>query len=114
MALNGFFKWVATHYPAAHVFVECKNYGKEVGNPELDQLSSRFSPSRGQVGLLVCRSFQNKPLFTKRCIDTAKDSRGFIIALDDDDLALLADTRRDEPLYSDWKLLHDRFRVLVT
>lgn len=114
MGLNGFFKWAATHYPTAHVFVECKNYGKEVGNPELDQLSSRFSPSRGQVGLLVCRSFQNKSLFMRRCIDTAKDSRGFVIALDDGDLALLTKARRDEPLYSDWKLLHDRFRALVT
>ena len=114
MALNGFFKWVAMHYPATHVFVECKNYGKEVGNPELDQLSGRFSPSRGQVGLLVCRSFQSKSLFTKRCIDTAKDLRGFVIALDDDDLAILTKERRDEALYSDWKLLHDRFRALVT
>jgi hypothetical protein len=113
MALNGFFKWVSMHYPTAHVFVECKNYGKEVGNPELDQLSSRFSPSRGQVGLLVCRSFQNKSLFTTRCIDTARDLRGFVIALDDDDLALLAGARRDDRLYSDWKLLHDRFRALV-
>lgn len=33
MALNGFFRWVATHYPAPHVFVECKNYGNEIGNP---------------------------------------------------------------------------------
>ncbi|GAH38824.1 unnamed protein product, partial [marine sediment metagenome] len=31
MALNGFFKWLAAHYPSAHVFVECKNYGREVG-----------------------------------------------------------------------------------
>lgn len=114
MALNGFFKWVATHYPAAPVFVECKNYGKKVGNPELDQLSGRFSPSRGQVGLLVCRSFQNKPLFMKRCVDTARDLRGFIIALDDDDIALLAKTRQDDPLYSDWTLLQDRFRALVS
>ena len=45
MAVNGFFKWVATHYPALHVFVECKNYGKEVGNPELDQLAGRFPQS---------------------------------------------------------------------
>ena len=114
MALNGFFKWVATHYPAAHVFVECKNYGNEVGNPELDQLSGRFSPSRGQIGPLVCRSFQDKQMFVKRCIDTAKDSRGFVIALDDDDLKLLTAARKDEPLYSDWQLLHDRFRALVS
>ena len=32
---------------AGHIFVECKNYGKEVGNPELDQLSSRFRPNEG-------------------------------------------------------------------
>jgi hypothetical protein len=105
---------MASIYPAAHLFVECKNYGKEVGNPELDQLSGRFSPSRGQVGLLVCRSFQNKLLFMKRCIDTAKDLRGFVIALDDDDLGILTKVRRDEALFSDWKLLQDRFRALVT
>lgn len=28
-ATVGFFQWVAGHYPAAHIFVECKNYGKE-------------------------------------------------------------------------------------
>jgi len=79
MAVNGFFKWVATHYPAPHIFVECKNYGREVGNPELDQLSGRFSPSRGQIGILVCRSFQNEKRFLKGCADTARDFRGFIL-----------------------------------
>ncbi len=113
MALNGFFRWAAMHYPASHVFVECKNYGNEVGNPELDQLSGRFSPSRGQVGLLVCRKFQNKSLFLERCADTARDSRGFIVALDDVDLTELAQSRKTQPLYSDWPLLQNRFRSLV-
>jgi hypothetical protein len=54
-ARSGFFHWLSLHYPSALIFVECKNYGKEIGNPELDQLSGRFSPSRGQVGILICR-----------------------------------------------------------
>jgi hypothetical protein len=114
MAVNGFFKWVATHYPSAHVFVECKNYGKELGNPELDQLSGRFSPSRGQIGILVCRSFENKPLFMDRCADTAQDLRGFILPVDDDDLGILVQARRDDLLFSNWSLLQDRFRELVS
>jgi hypothetical protein len=113
MGINGFFAWLSKHYSAAHVFVECKNYGKEVGNPELDQLSSRFSPSRGQIGLLVCRSFQNKALFLKRCIDTAKDSRGFVIPLDDEDVATLIASRQDDPLFANWKLLKDKFDALI-
>ncbi len=113
MALNGFFRWLATHYAAAHVFVECKNYGKEVGNPELDQLSSRFSKSRGQIGLLVCRGFENKKLFLRRCADTAKDGRGFVIALDDKDVSELVATRQKDQLYADWKLLRERFDALI-
>jgi hypothetical protein len=113
MAINGFFKWVATHYPAAHVFVECKNYGKEVGNPELDQLSGRFSPSRGQVGIIVCRSFQNKARFIERCKDTAVDSRGYVLPLDDKDIADLVTARQYGSLYSEWQLLNERFKNLI-
>jgi len=87
---QGFFAWLVQHrIPSQHVFVECKNYTGDPANPELDQLSGRFSPLRGQVGLLVCRTFTNKPRFLERCRDTSQDQRGFCIALDDEDLAQL-------------------------
>lgn len=88
-AKNGFFSWLSLHYPCPLIYIECKNYGKEVGNPEIDQLSGRFSPSRGQVGLLVCRSAEDKGTLYQRCIDTAKDGRGYIIPLDDADVVAL-------------------------
>ena len=66
--------------------VECKNYTGDVGNPELDQISGRFSVNRGKLGLLIARSCANKALFIKRCRDTAQDARGFVIPLFDDDI----------------------------
>lgn len=114
MAVGGFFKWLATHYSAAHTFVESKNYGREVANPELDQLSGRFSPTRGQFGLLVCRQFTDKELFLRRCHDTAGDGRGFVIPLDDDDLRELLDSRKTDPMFLSLSLLQNRFRDLVS
>ena len=91
-----FFGWVASHYTAPHVYVECKNYGNEVANPELDQLAGRFGTSRGQVGVLAVRKFKNKALFLRRCKDTAVDGRGYILALDDSDLTALVQ-EADQP-----------------
>lgn len=113
VATVGFFCWLAQHYAAPHVFVECKNYTGDPTNPELDQLAGRFSPSRGQFGMLVCRTLENKDLFLTRCRDTAQDNRGFIVPLDDDDLSVLVQhrTRLDEPLAH--KLLKSRFDRLI-
>lgn len=49
VAMGGFFHWVALHYPAATVVVECKNYGKDAANPEFDQIAMRFSPNHGRM-----------------------------------------------------------------
>lgn len=112
-AQDGFFSWLAQHYPAPQVFIECKNYGKEVGNPEVDQLAGRFSPSRGQFGLLVVRSIQDRKRLDARCKDTALDHRGFIIALDDSDLAELVKQRQSVNHGFNDNLLWRRFQVLI-
>jgi hypothetical protein len=69
--------------PCAYVPLECKNYGREVGNPELDQIAGRFSVNRGKVGFLCCRQFADRPLFIQRCRDTFNDDRGLVLPLDD-------------------------------
>lgn len=110
-AKSGFFSWLSLHYCAPLIFVECKNYGKELGNPEIDQLSSRFSPSRGQVGILVCRSIQDRQLLLQRCKDTAQDRRGFMMVLDDEDVEELVRIYAENPaavfngLRRQWDLL---------
>jgi len=116
MAGAGFFAWLAKHYTAPHVFVECKNYGNEIANPELDQISSRFGRSRGEFGIIVCRKFKNKALFQQRCRDTALDGRGFVIALDDTDLAALVEARKteDENEYRKLPLLQGRFDAIIS
>lgn len=112
-AKEGFFSWLSTHYSSSHVFVECKNYGSEVGNPEIDQLAGRFGPSRGQVGILICRSVQNEKLLQRRCKDTAQDSRGYIIFLTDGDLKKLVKEYINSNGRPEYTLLRDKFRMLI-
>lgn len=74
--------------PCPFIFVECKNYTGEVSNPELDQLSGRFSNRRGRVGILACRTLDENEAFLKRCADTYDDDRGLIIPITDEDLVI--------------------------
>lgn len=110
----GFFRWLSKHYTCPYIYIECKNYSRDIKNPELDQLSGRFSRERGQIGLIICRSFDKKNLFLKRCRDTATDGRGFILVLDDADLVELVKSRRDLKDPTEFPLLHDQFQQLVS
>jgi hypothetical protein len=113
LATEGFFAWLSKHHPSSHIFVECKNYSGDPGNPELDQLSGRFSPSRGKVGILVCRNIQDKQLFVRRCRDTAADERGYVVPLDDSDIEALVRERQETFGLPAYTVLRRRFEDLV-
>lgn len=99
---------------ASLVMVECKNYTRDIKNPELDQLAGRFSHQRGWFGLIMCRGFDNKKLFVQRCKDTAADGRGIIICLDDKDvismLQMVIDGKRSEVD----KYMVDRYQEVIS
>jgi hypothetical protein len=84
---------------AISVFVECKNYTKELANPELDQLSGRFGHQRGFFGMVLCRQMDDRARIIERCRDAANDGRGFMLVLEDQDLnallQLVEDGHRD-------------------
>lgn len=83
----GFFHRLSTSYdvPSRFIIVECKNYSRDIKNPELDQLSGRFSPNRGKFGIAACREIEDMSTFLARCNDTVKDNRGVIVPLVDSD-----------------------------
>jgi hypothetical protein len=115
LASSGFFKWLdgPAGVECGEIIVECKNYTGPLSNPEFDQLTGRFSPRRGRFGLLVYRGYKDdKETVVKRCRDAALDDRGYVIALDDDDLAELVQARKrgEETTF---RYLRDRYRQLI-
>jgi hypothetical protein len=90
-AETGFFHKmiVGNQTRAMSVPVECKNYQKQIANPELDQLSGRFGHQRGFFGILLCRSMDERKAIIKRCRDTASDQRGYMLVLEDVDLVTM-------------------------
>lgn len=75
------------------IIVECKNYGKEIGNPEVDQINGRLNSKRGRFGIIICRDIEDKPRLIARCKDLMNDNGNYIIALDDHDILTLLESR---------------------
>lgn len=99
--------------PCQYIMIECKNYSSDPINPELDQLSGRFSPNRGRVGFLLCRKIENFDRFMDRCRDTYRDERGLIIPIVDNDIINILEN------YENWNnnyietFLSDRVRNIM-
>ena len=62
----GFFSELWKNVNCRFVMVECKNYSRDISNPEIDQLSGRFSPKRGQFGIAACRHVDDKRYRSRR------------------------------------------------
>lgn len=94
---DGFFhrRLSAPQTRAVSVFIECKNYTREIANPELDQLSGRCNIRRGYFGILFCRSLENRERILNGCRDTAVDGRGYMLPLEDKDLFHMLDLVRN-------------------
>lgn len=112
-AQEGFFEWVGRHYIAPYVFIECKNFGSEIGNPEIDQISMRMSDRRGRFGILVCRSVEDDEKLLERCKAAAIDGHAYIVALQDKDLVDLVEAAKNPFTANVYDLLEEKFKKLV-
>ena len=112
-AESGFFYRLGSDIPCRFVMVECKNYSRDIANPELDQLSGRFSPRRGQLGISACRVIEDKDLFIKRCVDTWKDDRGLIIPLTDEDFFQMLREYPDKGILAGEDFLQNKYREIA-
>lgn len=112
---EGVFKRLSEHHgiPCPYIMMECKNYSSDPANPELDQLNGRFSPNRGKVGLMLCRTMDNVPLFLNRCRDTFRDSGNLIIPLTDVDVIDMLRELRSFTNEGVERLLTDKVRSVV-
>ena len=90
------------------LMIECKNYSKDIANPELDQMAGRLSYDKGMFGIIFCRHLYNEHLFIQREQDTYKAENKIIIHITDDRLIQLLNIHKDffdnayEELISKW------------
>lgn len=114
-AERGFFADLATRHrvPCPYVFVECKNYRGDPRNPEVDQITGRFSAKRGMFGFLICRKVTDRDAMRDRCRDVVSDDRGYVLVLDDADMVKLLRLRARGDAEAVDNYLRDRLRELL-
>lgn len=100
--------------PCPQIIVECKNYSSELEADEYNQLISRLSPDRGQLGFLLCRNKIDEKTVIKHCQDRYKGrTNNHIIVLDDKDLKQLVDLRINEDFTSIDNFIEEKILEIV-
>ncbi len=115
-ANNGFFahRRDANNTAATMVVVECKNYTKDIANPEVDQLLGRFDNNRGRFGIITCRGVQDRDRLLERQRDLAKGGQAYILALTDDDFRKLLEAKSKLEEEALGEILHQKFREIIS
>ncbi|MEY9096514.1 DNA cytosine methyltransferase [Paenibacillus sp. RC84] len=88
---TGFFAHIGKRYNiyCPKIFIECKNYSDDPGNPELDQLLGRLGRNTGWLGMLVCREIKDESKLLARCKDILNQHNKYILFLHDLDIKTL-------------------------
>lgn len=95
------------------VVVECKNYSKDIVNPEIDQLIGRFNDHRGKFGILSCRDVDNKSLLIQRCRDAVRNNQGYIIYISDSDLIKMLNEKSQMNEKGIERLLYKKYNEII-
>lgn len=112
--LQGFFGELRQHsIKSSYIFFECKNYSKDLKNPELDQMALRFNPKTSEFGIIVCRKIENRKNILKKCKDILNTNHGYIIVLDDIDLIELLNFKKVAETEKIHDFMRDKLKQLL-
>lgn len=111
---DGFFKQLdqGYHITCPNIFVECKNYNHDIGNPEFGQMALRLNNVRGQFGIMVCRQIiENQRVMTRQ--DDLIKKGMYVIVLEDSDIRTLVKLKVDGKESEIDDYLEEKFKKLT-
>lgn len=85
----GLFADFRTEYQASSLPIECKNYKAELGNNEYNQLNDRLGDKTSRLGMIFCRTIQDRSDMMHHCTDRWLRQHNMILVFDDESLKQL-------------------------
>lgn len=94
--------------------VECKNYGDDPKNPAVGQVLMRLNPSFGMLGIIACRTAEDRDAIFARCIPYAhRESPQLVIVLSDRDFRQMIEAHLAGDVQGVEAPLHDQMQRLA-
>ena len=111
---NGFFKQLdeGYHITCPNIFIECKNYDGDIGNPEFAQIQNRLNKIRGQFGIIICRKVLDTQKAKERQINLKNDDK-YVIIFTDSDIKTLVEFKLNNKNEEINNLIEDKFKQLI-